>query len=115
MEKVIIHNHIDDISYAFTLAEVAYREYIASEEYDEHDDLKFDFNGSRNIIAVARRNEKSVTIVVKEKKANKTVFYTDNDGECHEAEIESIDGDYCVISFKGQTLRVSKDELDWEE
>lgn len=46
---------------------------------------------------------------------NKTVFYYDNDGECHEAEIESIDGDYCVISFKGQTLRVSKDELDWEE
>lgn len=50
-----------------------------------------------------------------QEKNKKTVFYTDNDGESHEAEIESIDGDYCVISFKGQTLRVSKDELDWEE
>lgn len=115
MEKVIIHNHIDDISYAFTLAEVAYRDYLVSEEYEEHDDLKFDLNGSRNITAIARRNDKSVTIIVKEKKMSKTVFYTDNDGESHEAEVESIDGDYCVISFKGQTLRVSKDELDWKE
>lgn len=115
MEKVIIHNHIDDISYAFTLAEVAYRDYLASEEYEEHDDIKFDFNGSRNVTVIARRNDKSVTIIVKEKKMSKTVFYTDNDGESHEAEVESIDGDYCIISFKGQTLRVSRDELDWEE
>lgn len=42
-----------------------------------------------------------------------TVFYYDNDGECHEAEIESIDGDECIISFEYQTLRVGLEELDW--
>lgn len=67
MDKVIIHNHIDDISYAFTLAEVAYRDYIVSNEYVSGKDMKRDFNGSQNVIAIAKRNEQSVTIIVKEK------------------------------------------------
>lgn len=67
MQKVIIHNHIDDISYAFTLAEVAYRDYIVSNEYASGKDMKRDFNGSQNVIAIAKRNEQSVTIIVKEK------------------------------------------------
>lgn len=66
MQKVIIHNHIDDISYAFTLAEVAYRDYIVSNEYVNGKDMKLSFNGSRNIKAVAKRNDQSVTIIVKE-------------------------------------------------
>lgn len=65
MDKIIIHNHIKDTSYAFTLAEVAYREYLLSDEYDGNKDMRFNFSGSQNIVAVAKKNDKSVTIIIK--------------------------------------------------
>lgn len=84
---------------------------------DYMDGFIFCFDGKQWTTEEIYKEVKSVIdqLIELQEKKKKTVFYTDNDGESHEAEVESIDGDYCVISFKGQTLRVSKDELDWEE
>lgn len=67
MNKIIIHNYITDTSFAFTLAECAYREYKASLQSLNGQDMKFDFNGSQNVIACVHQNDKSVTITIREK------------------------------------------------
>lgn len=65
MDKIIIHNHMKDLSYGFTLAEVGYHLYQGTHE--ELNGLPAKYHLDRHAIVV-RPNDKSVTITVKEKK-----------------------------------------------
>ena len=64
MEKIIIHNHTKDTSYAFTLAEFAYKMYEKSIDAQNKMNAKYELDG--HIVSI-RVNDKSVTITVKEK------------------------------------------------
>lgn len=68
MEKIIIHNYTQDTSYAFTLAEFAYKMYEKSLDAQSGLNAKYELDG--HIVSI-RVNDKSVTCTVKDKKSNK--------------------------------------------
>lgn len=70
MEKIIIHSHIGNLSYAFTVAELAYREFSRS---DERKKTYFYPDG---IKAIALKRDKGVTIIV-DYADDITKFYTE--------------------------------------
>lgn len=58
MEKIIIHNHIGNLSYAFTVAELAYR------EFDRSDEKRRTYFYPDGIKAVALKRDNGVTVIV---------------------------------------------------
>ena len=64
MEKIIIHNHIADTSYGFTLVEMGYKLYANTSEALNGLTAKYHLDGHEITV---RPNDKSVTITVKEK------------------------------------------------
>lgn len=65
MEKIIIHNHTKDTSYAFTLAEMGFKLYANTNEALNGLTAKYQLDGHEITV---RPNDKSVTISVREKK-----------------------------------------------
>lgn len=62
MEKIIIHSNISNISYAFTVAEMAYRQFEQDRCGENITRRKYEYPDG--IVAVALSREKSVTIIV---------------------------------------------------
>lgn len=62
MEKVIIHSHISNISYAFTVGELAYRQFCIDKYRDNISHKQYDFPDG--IVVDAIQNEKSIKVIV---------------------------------------------------
>lgn len=68
MQKIIIHNYTSDLSYAFTLAELAYRLYTKSLYAVNGDNAKYVWDDYAISIRV---NDKSITLTVRNKGESK--------------------------------------------
>ncbi len=62
MEKIIIHSNIGNISYAFHVAEMAYRQFQQDRCRENITRRKYEYPDG--IVAVSLLREKSVTIIV---------------------------------------------------
>lgn len=64
MEKIIIHSHIQNLSYAFHVAEMAYRSFEQERCREGVSLLSRKYEYPDGIIATAIQRDKSVTIIV---------------------------------------------------
>lgn len=62
MEKIIIHSQISNISYAFTVSEIAYRQFCIDKYHDNISHKRYDFPDGIYVDAI--QNEKSIKVIV---------------------------------------------------
>lgn len=64
MEKIIIHSHIQNLSYAFTVAEMTYRQFDIDRNHEGTSLVRKKYEYPDGIEAVALQRDKCVTIIV---------------------------------------------------